>query len=241
MNDVRVEQIEIAVAPLVNEGMDRNILCKRPKEKNGFRLCLATTYHNTSLWGCCCNIPYFYIAFCGHERTIPRKNRFDYPREYGQHSEYSLRQLNGVDVPFDFLNYPFCGGCNITSKKGPVIELPCCIACFLWPIVFPFVWFMSYVSNYCSAGFGYHNYAGSFTHSSHCDMNNNVGCCCDCEHPDMKYYWCCCGCCIGNDADLAIITTDLLSGEYHNITSCFNCCGKERNCWNCEQIYHDQD
>ena len=167
-------------------------LCKTcAKKKHGFRCCLATSHNSDSKLYQCFSIPYFYIAFCGYDRII-----------------------EGLGFDSTFFPYPFCGGCNLAdcNKPGraPVIELPCCIACLIWPIFFPFVWFMSYVSNFCSAGWG-------------CEGSPSVtepGCC-NGTFSNDNYCFCCCGCCIGNDANEDTITPPYDDG----ITSCFNCCG----------------
>ena len=180
--------------PIIND-MTRYIrLCKTSEKKeHGFRCCLATSHNSDSKLYQCCSIPYFYIAFCGYDRIIERNS-------YDRHST--------------FFPYPFCGGCNLADcekpGRAPVIEIPCCIACLIWPIFFPFVWFMSYVSNFCSAGYG-------------CEGSRNVteNATICCGEGNDNYCFCCCGCCIGNDANEDTITPPYDDG----ITSCFNCCG----------------
>ena len=202
-DNVSVGQIQITVtpqdkgseAPSVIKGMSRSICCgamSRPKKKNGFRCCLATTYYSSIYPLFSCGIG-FYIGFCGHDRIIDPPIIID---RFG--SVENLPKLSPRD-------YPFCGGCNLSVvDESPAIELPCCIACLIWPVVFPFVWSMSYVSNTCSAGFGF--------------LDKYMKCCFG-----INFCFCCCSCCIGNDADGDTIDTDNMD----DIPSCFNCCGKQ--------------
>ena len=161
-----------------------------------FRMCNASSLNGPMIspGRGSCKLWFCYIGFCGYDRTRLR-------------DEDDLSELGDLEG----LNYPFCGGLNCSgSPVSPVLEIPCCVAAPLFPVIYPLFCAMSYCSSLSAPGLCLPQYfccSRSFD-----DKNNNRG-----------------GC-YGKDVDRALYYADQGSysdSEYeaHSITSCFNCCG----------------
>ena len=161
-----------------------------------FRMCNASSLNGPMIspGRGSCKLWFCYIGFCGYDRTRLR-------------DEDDLSELGDLEG----LNYPFCGGLNCSgSPVSPVLEVPCCVAAPLFPVIYPLFCAMSYCSSLSAPGLCLPQY---FCCSRSFDDKNNNG-----------------GGCYGKDVDRALYYADQGSysdSEYeaHSITSCFNCCG----------------
>ena len=144
-----------------------------------FRMCIASSINGPAVCNIC-TLWFCYIGFCGYDRTL----------------------LDRAVLT----EYPFCGGCNPcgVSAGVPVLEVPCCIAAPLFPIVFPLFSLISYCSSLSAPGL--------------------------CFPPMSADGDDCGGGCRGKNANVALYyaeTKSLCDSEFEgfSITSVVNCCG----------------
>ena len=164
-----------------------------------FRMCIASSVNGPMLCPCrgSCKLWFCYIGFCGYDRTRLR-------------DEDDLSELGDLEG----LNYPFCGGLNCSgSPVSPVLEVPCCVAAPLFPVIYPLFCAMSYCSSLSAPGICFPLYfcCGEGIEDFDDERLNGGGC-------------------YGKDVDKSLYFADqgmCCDSEFQagSITSCFNCCG----------------
>ena len=149
-----------------------------------FRMCIASSLNGPMIYPGrgSCKLWFCYIGFCGYDRS---RNQLD---------------------------YPFCGGLNCSgSPISPVLEVPCCIAAPLFPVIYPLFCAMSYCSSLSAPGICFPLYFCCGYEDFDDDRHNGGGC--NGKDVDKSLYFADQGMCCDSEFQAG------------SITSCFNCCG----------------